>query len=209
MACGRTFLRRGLLRGIMSGAEPGGTLPDPPGRAALAPSCGASLAPVPPPRRWLNLQTCLRVLGPKVRWPVVVIAIGGVALYGAASWVAHRGQAFVDAAVPRIVQEWDSRELSHRASPDLLLDHPMEQIELAFEHFAADLGPLRAYRGSKNSARPTFAWSHGLTVTASYTAMVICEKAHITIQIRVVWRGEHWRIDTFEVEQAPIIHHEA
>lgn len=209
MVCGRTFIRRRLPRGTVSCAEPDDGLSDHSRPAASAPACRNRLVPEPSPRCWLNLHTCFRVLGLGVLWLAVVIGIGGLALYGTASWVAGRGQAFVDAAVPRIVREWDSRELSNRATPDLLLDHPLEQIELAFEHFATDLGPLKAYRGSNGSAGPTFALSRGLTITASYVATVTCEKAHVIIQIRVVWQGGRWRIDAFEVEQRPLSHYEA
>lgn len=197
-----------MFRRIGSSAEVSGGLVDPPRQATAAPASDDSGGQAPPSRQGRGLPAGLRAPSRGVLWLAILGGLGGLAVYGAALWAAGCGQAFVDAAVPRIVREWDSRELSRQATPALLLDRSLEQLEQTFEHYAADLGPLQAYRGSTLRAGPAVAWSHGVTITAAYAAMVTCKRGHVLLHVRVVWREDRWRIDAFEVQERPLLHYE-
>ncbi|HXY61897.1 MAG TPA: hypothetical protein VEJ22_03080 [Nitrospirota bacterium] len=126
---------------------------------------------------------------------VIAATIGSLAILG--KKLDKESKAFVDAAVPAIVSEWDVTELQRRASPELDESVDYDDVE---EYFASlkQLGKFQEYKGSSGDSNITISLS-GYEITADYTASADFEAGSVELQISLIRHGSQWQILDFKV----------
>jgi hypothetical protein len=107
--------------------------------------------------------------------------------------------AYVDEAIVAIVGSWDCRHLAGRASSEMESTWTSEQMAALCASGSAELGQLRAYRGSHNTTRVTLDSDGDRVVLGSYMAKAEFEKGSAIIEVIAVRRGSLWRIREFRV----------
>jgi len=128
---------------------------------------------------------------------IVVIAatIASVAIIG--KKLDRESKAFVDAAIPAIVSDWDVSELQKRASPELDESVDYDDVE---EYFGSlqQLGKFQEYKGSVGDSNITISLS-GYEITADYTANADFEAGSVEMQITLIRHNGQWQILDFKV----------
>ena len=128
---------------------------------------------------------------------IVVIAatIASVAIIG--KKLDRESKAYVDAAIPAIVSEWDVSELQKRASPELDESVDYDDVE---EYFGSlqQLGKFQEYKGSVGDSNITISLS-GYEITADYTANADFEAGSVEMQITLIRHNGQWQILDFKV----------
>ena len=106
-------------------------------------------------------------------------------------------KAFVDAAVPAIVTDWDVAELQKRASPELDESVDYDDVE---EYFGSlqELGKFQEYKGSTGDSNITISLT-GYEITADYTASADFEAGSVDMQISLIRHNGQWQILDFKV----------
>jgi hypothetical protein len=120
----------------------------------------------------------------------IVATIASVALLG--KKLDRESKAFVDAAIPAIVTDWDVTELQKRASPEF--NEAVDYDELD-EYFASlqQLGTFQEYKGATGDSNITVSLN-GYEITADYTASVEFESGAVELQISLIRHGSQWQI---------------
>jgi hypothetical protein len=122
---------------------------------------------------------------------VFVAGIGSLAVVGGA--LDKQSKAFVDAAVPAIVSEWDVVEVRKRASAEYNEAVNYGDMEELFNAFQK-LGKFEDYKGSTGDSTITVSLKYGVELTADYTANAEFEKGTVNIQMALIKLGGEWRI---------------
>jgi hypothetical protein len=128
---------------------------------------------------------------------IVVIAatIASVTIIG--KKLDNESKAFVDAAIPAIVSEWDVSELQKRASPELDASVDYDDVEDYFDSLK-ELGKFQEYNGSTGDSNITISIA-GYEITADYTASADFETGSVEIQISLIKHDGQWQILDFKV----------
>src|SRR5271169_6252714 len=110
------------------------------------------------------MKKTMMILGYVFLALIVVIAatIASIAIIG--KKLDKESKAFVDAAIPAIVSDWDVTELQKRASPELDESVDYDDVE---EYFGSlqQLGTFQEYKGSVGDSNITISLS-GYEITA-------------------------------------------
>ena len=141
---------------------------------------------------------------------LVLLAWGGIGFVGLKLWgygsqLDAGSKSYVDEAVPRIVSSWDRKELMDRASPELIALAPSEKVEKFFKAFAARLGSLKTYDGSRGGTHVLVTPQTGKVTTASYIVDATFEKAKASIQVKLILHDGKWQILGFHVNSDALI----
>ena len=128
---------------------------------------------------------------------IVVIAatIASVTIIG--KKLDNESKAFVDAAIPAIVSEWDVSELQKRASPELDASVDYDDVEDYFDSLK-ELGKFQEYNGSTGDSNITISIA-GYEITADYAASADFETGSVEIQISLIKHDGQWQILDFKV----------
>ena len=120
-----------------------------------------------------------------------VSAIGVLAVIGRS--LDKESKAYVDAAIPAIVSEWDVREVQKRAAPEL--EESMDYDDLA-DLFGTlrKLGPLTEYKGSEGDSNITLSFHEGYEITADYSANAEFEEGTVEILVSLIKHGKQWQL---------------
>lgn len=163
-----------------------------------------SMGPQRPARKFKKLFGILAV-------GLLVIGAWGAIGFGLVKFWRHGSQldagskAYVDEVVPKIVASWNSKDLTDRASPELLATASPERIEKVFRAFSDRLGHLRSYGGSRGQATVWVTPQTGKVSTASYVAEATFEKGKASVQVNLVAHDGTWKISGFYVNSDALI----
>jgi len=143
------------------------------------------------------MKKTIMILGYVFLALIVVIAatIASIAIIG--KKLDKESKAFVDAAIPAIVSDWDVAELQKRASPELDESVDYDDVE---EYFGSlqQLGKFQEYKGSVGDSNITISLS-GYEITADYTANADFEAGSVEMQISLIRHNGQWQILDFKV----------
>jgi hypothetical protein len=103
-------------------------------------------------------------------------------------------KAYADAAIVAIASQWDEKDLTDRASPQLMatVKDPAELDRVV--GMWRMLGPLKKYDGSKGDAHIGYFWPRGETITAVYVARAEFDQGSAMIKLSIIKTGGVWKI---------------
>lgn len=107
-------------------------------------------------------------------------------------------KAFVDAAIPAIVSDWDAMEIRKRASPEFNETTDYDDLQQLFDVLHG-LGDILEYGGSTGKSRIMVSLGHGIMITAAYGASADFESGSAEIRISLIRHGGQWQILGFEI----------
>jgi hypothetical protein len=126
----------------------------------------------------------------------VLAGVGMLAIAG--NKLDKESKAFVDAAVPAIVADWDVDEIQKRASPEFNDEVDYDDLE---QDLAAlrKMGKLVEYKGCTGDANITLSFQYGYEITADYTASADFETGSVDLQISLIKHDGQWQFLDFQV----------
>jgi hypothetical protein len=137
----------------------------------------------------------------------VLVSLGVLAV--GLGWMLHEGhvvdaesKAYVDAAVPAIVAEWNEEQLLDRATPELLDTITRGEVKAEFGRFSR-VGRLVEYQGAIGEATVRFNLSLRTIVSASYIAKGRFQNGDALFRILLWKRNGRWLIQRFQVDAKP------
>ncbi|UCG33009.1 MAG: hypothetical protein JSU68_15270 [Phycisphaerales bacterium] len=138
----------------------------------------------PPLRRLGVLVICLLVI------------IGGVAAFFMiqAQRLRQSGRQYVDVSIPAIMSTWDPDELDHRASPELRLAMPRDEVTAMFAALHERLGPMETYEGCDGEVTLSYTLDEGKAARGTYEAAAKCAKGTLKIQVDLIYVNNNWLI---------------
>jgi hypothetical protein len=103
-------------------------------------------------------------------------------------------KAYADAAIVAIASQWNEKDLTDRASPQLMatVKNPADLDRVV--GMWRMLGPLKKYDGSKGDAHIGYFWPRGKTITAVYVARVEFDHGSAMIKLSLVKTDGVWKI---------------
>lgn len=132
---------------------------------------------------------------------LLAVATATIAVFG--KRLDTESKAFVDAALPAIVSDWDVRELQKRASPEFDDAVDYDELEDDFETLS-QLGRLEEYKGSAGDSNIAISLQYGCEITADYTANADFEAGSAEMRISLIKHGGTWQILDLEINpQSP------
>jgi hypothetical protein len=143
------------------------------------------------------VKNTIKVMGFTILVIIILLGAGTAVLAIIGTTLDKESKAYVDAAVPAIITEWDIAELVKRASPEFDEDADYEEIKQMFVMLQR-LGKLEEYNGSAGDASITISFS-GYEISAEYTAIADFETASAEIQISLIKHGRRWQILGFRI----------
>ncbi len=143
------------------------------------------------------MKKTIMILGYVFLALIIVIAVttASVALLG--KKLDRESKAFVDAALPAIVADWDITELQKRASPEFSESVDYDDVEDYFGSLQ-QLGKFQEYKGSSGDSNITLSLG-GYEITADYTASADFEAGSVDMQISLIRHDGQWQILDFKV----------
>ena len=107
--------------------------------------------------------------------------------------------AYIQDAVPKIVENWNSQELLDRATPELLSAmKSSEESNRLFTMFQ-QLGSLKRLETPSGGVVTRAYTSTGTSTVGNYTAQADFEKGTATIHIQLRRVNDTWRINGFHI----------
>ena len=143
------------------------------------------------------MKNTIKVMGFTILVIIILLGAGMAFLAIIGRTLDKESKAYVDAAVPAIIAEWDINELEKRASPEFNEGADYEKIEQMFVMLQR-LGKLEEYNGSAGDASITISFT-GFEISAEYTAIADFETASAEIQISLIKHGRRWQILGFRI----------
>ena len=131
-----------------------------------------------------------------------VIGIGYVAVRGNA--LDKESKAYVDAAIPAIITNWNKKELLDRASPEFKQAVTDARLDQLFR-WLASLGRLQKCDPANGQALMSATTQAGKIIAAQYTAKTIFEKGNATITVKLIKHGDQWQILAFNVNSPQLV----
>jgi tetratricopeptide (TPR) repeat protein len=123
----------------------------------------------------------------------------GFFLFGASTLI-KEAQSYIDEVVPKIIANWDVKELLRYSSDVLQNEVSIAQIEEQFRTLMK-LGALKQYTGSQGHVLISSPSTDGqTTITGDYTAEAEFEAGHVIIAIKIAKERKRWSIRGFFVE---------
>lgn len=163
---------------------------------------GRSIADSLLARRWrrsLFLKRILMIFGGVCAaiFLLLLILIAFVAYTGRG--LDKESKAYADAAVVAIASQWNEKDLTDRASPQLMatVKDPADLDRVV--GMWRTLGPLKKYDGSKGDSHIDFHWPGGKTITAVYVARVEFDRGSARIKVTLIKSNGAWKILGFNV----------
>ena len=143
------------------------------------------------------MKKTIMILGYVFLALLVVIAATSASLAIIGKKLDKESKAFVDAAIPAIISDWDIAELQKRASPELDETADYDDVE---EYFGSlqQLGKFQEYKGSVGDSNITISLG-GYEITADYTASADFEAGSVELQISLIRHNGQWQILDFKV----------
>jgi hypothetical protein len=136
---------------------------------------------------------------------VLLIGVGIIAAYIALTDFIQdvSSKAFVDDAVPAIVNTWSASALLARATPQLRRMTKVETVVQQFAQWSLRLGPLVKYEGSTGDSMQVITLRRRF-VTARYSAYGRFSggRARIDIMLQLD-SSSHWSVSSFQVLYPP------
>ncbi len=131
---------------------------------------------------------------------VMIVVVGLLAFLG--SRLDKESKAFVDAAIPAIVSDWDVDEVRKRASPEFedMIDY--DDVQEYFDSLK-ELGELSEYKGSTGDSNITISLQYGFEITADYVANADFETGSAGIEISLIKHGKQWQILDLRITPQP------
>ena len=127
---------------------------------------------------------------------LAAVGIGMIAMKGSA--LDKESKAYVDAAVPAIVSNWDEQALASRVSPEFTnVMHPGDMAKL-FRMYR-QLGKFREYKDSRGQSFVNYTLRTGKVVTAEYTANATFDTGPATITLAIIKHDNQWQIEGFRI----------
>ncbi len=129
---------------------------------------------------------------------LIVVLVAGVFIYGLIVKLGSESKAYVDNAVPILVNGWNPSELKSRASEELLpfLKEPdLGNLYIMFNR----LGRMTRYNGSEGQYHTNLKLPKGIVTTASYIATADFENGPGTIKMSLIRKNGTWKILEFRV----------
>jgi len=105
---------------------------------------------------------------------------------------------YVDKALPKIISQWDSSELTNHGHPDLMKSITFSQLEQQFFLFKK-LGPLEEYQNSEGQIVLSKTSGGLKIISGDYVAKAKFENGSATISVRVINENKEWSIISFQV----------
>ena len=128
---------------------------------------------------------------------VITAVVGVLAVIG--NRLDRQSKAFVDAAIPAIISDWDIEEIRKLASPEF--DDEVDYDDLARDLDALrQMGDLVEYKGSTGQSNITISFQFGYEITADYAGSADFEAASADIQLSLIRHGGRWQILDFMVK---------
>ena len=146
------------------------------------------------------MKKILMVLGAIFICLILVGVIVFSGFYYYASGLDKEAEAYIDEVIPRIITYWNSGELIDHASPEFLQIFPAKKVELLFDAFSEQMGPLKEYKGVTGKIKISISPRGKPIIIADYLAEAVFEKAPAKIEIRMIRRGDKWQIVGFLVQ---------
>jgi|GEM_PF-3573775 len=114
------------------------------------------------------------------------------------TWQYSESLAYVNHSIPKIISNWDSRELSRQCTPMLLKSTRREDLDESFADLLGRCGKMTAYQGIKY-----FGLDHPQDGPGwQFVAQADFEHGWAIITGRVIWQGQRCRFDHFSVSNA-------
>ena len=106
----------------------------------------------------------------------------------------QESKAYADTAIVAIASHWSEKDLTVRASPQLMatIKDPADLDRVV--GMWRMLGPLKKYDGSKGDAHIGYYWPRGKTVTAVYVARAEFDHGSAMIKLSLVKNAGVWKI---------------
>lgn len=131
---------------------------------------------------------------------LVVLLIAAVATMDVMGRILDKeSKAFVDAAIPAIVSDWDVEEIRKRASPEFSETINYDDLQQFFD-ILHGLGELEEYRGSTGESTLTLSWPQGMVITAVYEASADFEAGSAEMQITLIKHAGRWQLLGFKIK---------
>lgn len=137
---------------------------------------------------------------------LALIVVGAIGV----GYLAYRGnnfdkesKAFVNAAIPAIVTNWNKKELLDRASPEFKKEVSDAQIDQLFNQFAA-LGRFMTFDSATGQSSIYASPQTGKVITADYEAKAYFEKGGAKVKIKLIRHADQWQISAFNVQAGTI-----
>lgn len=143
------------------------------------------------------MKKIIMILGYVFLAVIVLLIAGAASVAVIGKRLDKDSKAYVDAALPAIITEWDVSELQKRASPEYDDSVDYDDVEDYFTSLQ-QLGKLEEYKGSTGDSNITISLS-GYEITADYIANADFEKGSAEIQISLIKRDGSWQILDFKV----------
>ena len=113
-------------------------------------------------------------------------------------------KAYVDAAIPAIVTNWNKKELLERASPEFKKEVSDTQIDQLLHQFTT-LGRFITFDSAKGQSATSVTTQIGKVITAQYDAKGYFEKGAAIIRISLIKHGDQWQILGFFVNSPKLV----
>lgn len=107
-------------------------------------------------------------------------------------------KAFVDAAIPAIVSDWDAMEIKKRASPEFDETINYEDLQQLLD-ILRGLGEMEEYRGSMGQAQIVLSIEDGVVITAVYEASADFEAGSADMLLSLIKHEGTWQILGFKI----------
>jgi hypothetical protein len=146
------------------------------------------------------MKKILTILGVIFICLIVAGAIVFSGLHYYAKELDKEAKAYIDEVIPSIATSWNSKELINYASPEFLQAVPAKKIELLFDAFSEQMGPLKDYKGATGRVKIRISPRGKPIIKADYLAEAVFEKAPAKIQVQMIRRNHKWEIVGFLVK---------
>jgi len=154
------------------------------------------------------MKKFLSILGGIFAVIVVIVIIVAAIFIPRALKLDREATAYIQDAVPKIVEHWNAQELIDLASPKLMSAVKSRgEIDRFFVMFR-QLGALKHLDTPKGGVTSgTFSGS-GLVTLGNYSAQADFEHGSATIQIQLRRVGDSWKIDGFHINSDAFLPHQ-
>jgi hypothetical protein len=141
------------------------------------------------------MKRTLQILGGILLAFVLVVAGGGGYFF---VYLGPRldasSKAYVDQALPAVVNDWSREALWTRAAPEFKNAVSAEQLDGLFEKFSQALGKLQSYDGSSGEANMSLLLNEGKITTARYKSQMRFEKGPAEVSVGLIEHDGQWQI---------------
>ena len=129
---------------------------------------------------------------------LVSLVAGVVAFSVVGKTLDKESKAFVDAAIPAIVSDWDATEIRKRASPEFDETINYEDLQQLLD-ILRGLGEMEEYRGSTGQAQIVLSFEDGVVITAVYEATADFEAGSADMLLSLIKHKGKWQILGFKI----------